>query len=164
MLKQSIRSLWNDTEGSVLIEATVVVPVLVTLMLGLFEFSWYFHKQQLVESGIRDAARYLARVDAGKNDGNPCNDTTSVAQAKNIAVTGVTSGGTARVTGWTVGNVTITCPGFDNSGGSYSGASTIYLVIATTSFTDPAFGFFGVLGLSTPNLSASHSERSIGPG
>jgi Flp pilus assembly protein TadG len=130
----------------------------------LFEFSWYFHKQQLVESGVRDAARYLARVDAGNDDGNPCNDATSVAQAKNIAVTGLTTGGTARVSGWTVGSVTITCPGFNNSGGSYSGASTIYRVTATTSFADPALGFFGMLGLSTPNLSASHSERSIGPG
>jgi Flp pilus assembly protein TadG len=164
MRKRLIASLWSDTEGSVLIEATVLVPVLFTLMYGLFEFSWYFQKQQLVEIGIRDAARYLARVNAGNNDGNPCNNTTSVAQAQNIAVTGVTSGGTARVSGWTVGNVTITCPGFDNSGGSYSGASTIYLVTATTSFTDPAFGFFGILGFSTPNLSASHTERSIGPG
>jgi len=164
MRKRSITSVWNDTGGSVLIEATLVTPFLFTLMFGLFEFSWYFHKQQLVESGIRDAARYLARVNAGNEDGNPCSDATSVAQAQNIAVTGVTSGGTPRVPGWSVGNVTISCPSFDNTGLSYAGATTIYRVTATTSFTDPALGFFTLLGLSTPNLSASHSERSIGPG
>ena len=62
MFTRSVASVWRDDEGSVLIEATILMPFLVTLMFGLFEFSWYFHKQQLVESGVRDAARYLARV------------------------------------------------------------------------------------------------------
>ena len=40
----------------------MVMPVLVPLLFGVMEFSWYFQKQQLVESGVRDAARYLART------------------------------------------------------------------------------------------------------
>ena len=141
-----------------------MMPVLVPLILGVFEFSWYFHKQQLVESGVRDAARYLARSNAGVSDANPCNDTTAVANAKNIATNGIISGGTARVPTWAVGSVTITCPSFDNSGAGYLGAATIYRVTVSTSFADPALGFFGLLGLPVPNLSASHTERSIGPG
>ncbi|WP_409192556.1 TadE/TadG family type IV pilus assembly protein [Bradyrhizobium sp. RDM4] len=51
MFTRSFATVWRDDEGSVLIEATILMPFLVTLMFGLFEFSWYFHKQQLVESG-----------------------------------------------------------------------------------------------------------------
>jgi len=164
MFKRSIASLWHDTEGSAFLEAAVAMPVLIPLVFGALEFSWYFHKQQLVESGVRDAARYLARTTAASSDANPCNNATFLANAKNIATNGVISGGTARVPGWTVGSVTITCPSFDNSGGGYLGAATIYRVSVTTSFSDPALGFFGIINLTAPNLSASHTERSIGGG
>src|SRR5258707_1844738 len=96
MLRRSIASLWHDTEGSAFVEAAVVLPVLVPLMLGFLEFSWYFHKQQLVESGVRDAARYLARTNGANSDANPCSVASAVSNAQNIAVNGAASGGTAR--------------------------------------------------------------------
>jgi Flp pilus assembly protein TadG len=165
MLRRSIASLWHDAEGSALVEAAVVMPVLVPLILGVFEFSWYFHYQQLVESGVRDAARYLARTAPDTTPPtNPCDNTTFVSNAKNIATNGVISGGTARVPGWTVGSVAVSCSAFDNSSSAYLGPATIYRVTVSTSFVDPALGFFGILNLTTPNLSASHTERSIGPG
>jgi Flp pilus assembly protein TadG len=166
MLKRLFGSLRHNTDGSVLVEAAVVLPVMVPLVLGVLEFSWYFQKQQLVESGVRDAARYLARTAEDTTPPtDPCDNATFVANAKSIAVTGVISGGTARVPGWTVGSVTI-CPTtfFDNSASTYLGPSKIYLITVSTTFADPALGFFSALGLTTPNLSASHTERSIGPG
>jgi Flp pilus assembly protein TadG len=165
MFTRSVASVWKDVEGSALVEATILTPFLVTLIFGLVEFSWYFHKQQLVESGVRDAARYLARV--AQDGTNPCTLTTPVdfkARAQNIAVTGVATSGSPRVPTWTTGAVTISCNIFDNSAHNYDGASTIYIITASTSFADPALGFFGLLGLTTPNLTASHAERSIGPG
>lgn len=165
MFTRSIVSVWKDAEGSVLIEATVLLPMLLALMLGLFEFSWYFHKQQLVESGVRDAARYLARV--APDGTNPCTVTTPInfkTTAQNIAVTGAATGGTARVPGWTTVSVTLSCSTVANGGATYEGGSTIYLVNASTNFADPALGYFGFLGLTAPNLSASHIERSMGPG
>jgi Flp pilus assembly protein TadG len=165
-LRRLLTSVWRESEGSALVEAAILMPVLVTLMFGLFEFSWYFHKQQLVESGVRDAARYLTRV--APDGTNPCTLTNPVdfaARAKNIAVTGLATGGTARVPGWTVASVNLSCAQVDNSNQAYQGASTIYIVTASTSFADPTLGYFGLLGItSTPNLSASHTERSIGPG
>jgi Flp pilus assembly protein TadG len=164
MLKRSIASLWHDTEGSAFLEAAVVMPVLVPLIFGVFEFSWYFHKQQLVESGVRDAARYMARTRAANSDANPCIDAASVANAQNIAVNGVITGGTARVPGWTVGNVSINCTSFANTSATYVGGTTIYSVTVSTTFADPALGLFSVLNLTAPSLSASHTERSIGGG
>src|ERR1700742_295368 len=65
-------SLWRDEDGSALVEATVVVPMLISLFLGVFEFSWYLYNQQLVVSGLRDAARYMTRIELTEGNRNPC--------------------------------------------------------------------------------------------
>ena len=52
----------RDQEGSALIEGAILVPVLFALIFGVLEFSYYFYQQHLVSTGVRDAARYLARV------------------------------------------------------------------------------------------------------
>ena len=169
-------ALWRSTNGSALVEASLLTPILIVLFFGVFEFAWYFRNQQLVEIGVRDAARYLARgpyVSAFTPEGNnPCLDATNVAAAKNLAVTGTNDGsGSVRVKGWTTADVTILCGDgtgattpIDNSARNYAGPSTIYVVTVSTNFADPALGYFGLLGLGTLSLSASHNERSFGSG
>ena len=148
-------SLWRDKEGSALVEATVVVPVLFTLTFGVYEFSWVFYTHQLVSAGVRDAARYAAKAL------NPC-DSTIETDAKNLATTGQTDGsGTARVSGWSADSVSVSCTSVDNSAGSYRGGTTITIVHVTTSFTDNSLGFFPYLGLTAPTISVTHSERAI---
>jgi Flp pilus assembly protein TadG len=36
-------SFWRDEDGSALVEATIVMPLLLSLFLGVFEFSWFFY-------------------------------------------------------------------------------------------------------------------------
>jgi adhesin HecA-like repeat protein len=154
-LLERMRSLWRNREGSALVEATVVVPVLFTLTFGVYEFSWVFYTHQLVSAGVRDAARYAAKAP------NPC-DSTIETDAKNLATTGqISSGGTARVHGWSAGSVSVSCTSVDNSAGTYRGGSTITIVHVTTSFTDNSLGFFPYLGLTVPTISVGHSERAI---
>jgi Flp pilus assembly protein TadG len=175
--------LWRDEGGTATLETVVLMLPLVLIMGGVYEFSWIFHKQKLIEAGVRDAARYLARVCTNQNlpscppstDPNPCNASDSsgtpyTTRAKNIAVYGstFTSGFNQRVNGWTTGDVTITCPTFDNSAGNYfqnvPGTTNLYRVLVSTSYAEPSLGFFGLLRLSPPNISARHEERYIGPG
>jgi Flp pilus assembly protein TadG len=163
-----IRSLWGNREGSALLEAAVLTPMLFSLSFGVMEFSFYFYQQQLIESGVRDAARYLARIPITTSGATPCTQTdptgtSYMTNAQNIAIYGTTSASTARVHGWS-GPVTITCPTTDNSGGAYADGTTIYTISATTSFSDPALGFFGFLNLTAPSISVTHKERYIGPG
>lgn len=171
-LMRAIGSFCRSVEGSVLVEATIVLPALFVLTLGIFEFSWYFYNQHMAFTGVRDAARYLARVEAFDANGlpassestNPCTFATQVANAKNLATTGMISGGTALVSGWTTAAVTVSCTAINNSSASYDGPSTFYTVTVTTTFTDPALGFFASLGLGNPTITITHSERAIGPG
>ena len=98
-----MRSLRDDCDGSALVEATIVTPLLVSLFLGVFEFSWYFYNQQLVVAGLRDAARYMTRIELTNGNSNPCaqkdqNGDLYTAEAANIATTAQpAAGGAARV-------------------------------------------------------------------
>jgi hypothetical protein len=167
--------LVRDQTGAALAEATVLVPVLLILFLGVFEFSHVFYQQQLIEIGVRDAARYLSRTSTG----NPCDPTNVVSvggvtlpattAAQNVAATGSIdpSTPTRRVctngTCWQAASVNFTCA---LSAGSYllpNGTfGPTWIITASTSFLDPSWGFFGILGLAPPTIPFTHSERNGG--
>ena len=164
MFAQREPSLWLDQQGSALIEGAVVIPLLIALVFGVFEFSWLFYQQHLVAIGLHDAADYLARSP------DPCNAASRAwkaeqQHAKNLATHGSLSGGAARVRGWTAQMVTTKCSKIDNpigpNGLSRYRDSSVYTLAASTEFTDPSLGFLNVLRLRAPVISASYSERAI---
>lgn len=160
-------SLKRDRKGSALVEGAILVPVLIVLLFGVFEFSWFFYQQHVISTGIRDAARYLARSPNPCDPGSPVWEV-ALANAKNIAASGLIGGGPARVKGWSAATVVVRCSEVDNSpparGQSpFRGGEVVYVVTVATKFTDPSLGLFGVLGLPKPIISISHSERVIGP-
>jgi Flp pilus assembly protein TadG len=162
-----LRSFWRDRDGSALLEATLLTPVLFALVFGVYEFSWYFYRQHLISTGVRDAARYLART----NVNNPCSSGSNKTVAKNIAT--LNSDGGARVKGWTASNVTIACTtvsrfvcGADTPCELNSGpnAYDVYIVTVSTSYTPSTLGFLGFFGFSAPSIAVSHQERAVGQG
>jgi Flp pilus assembly protein TadG len=157
-----LQSLWRNSEGSALVEGALVLPILCMLVFGVFEFSWLFYQQHLISTGIRDAARYLART------ATP-NDLMIQTGAKNLATTGAIDGDTARVSGWWTRDVDITYASVDNPVGvngltPFRGGAVIQSVTVSTSFAVPSLGFFGLLGLKPPAFTVSHQERVTGPG
>jgi Flp pilus assembly protein TadG len=157
-----LQSVWRNGEGSALIEGAIVVPLLLILVLGVFEFSWLIDQQHLISTGIHDAARYIAQ------SANP-NDLTIQKRAKNLATTGAIDGDTARVRGWTARDVSISYSSFENpmdvnGSTTFRGGAVIRSVTVSTTFTVPSLGFFGFLGLKPPALTVSHQERVIRPG
>jgi Flp pilus assembly protein TadG len=157
-----LQSLWRNGEGSALIEGAIVVPLLLILVLGVFEFSWLIDQQHLISTGIHDAARYIAQ------SANP-NDLTIQKRAKNLATTGAIDGDTARVKGWTAHDVSISYSSVENpvdvnGSTTFRGGAVIRSVTVSTTFSVPSLGFFGFLGLKPPALTVSHQERVIGPG
>lgn len=163
-----LRSYWSDQAGSALIEGALIIPVLFLLMFGVYEFSWFFYQQQLVATGVRGAARYLARSgSACSND--PTTRIADEARARRLATTGAIDGGNLRVRGWAPSTIRISCTAIPNVIDQrglpiYRGGPAIKVVTVSTRFADPALGFFGLLHLPAPMQSASHSERVIGPG
>jgi Flp pilus assembly protein TadG len=162
MSTRMLQSLWRNGDGSALIEGAIIMPVLLILVLGVFEFSWLIDQQHLISAGIHDAARYIAR------SANP-NDLTIQKHAKNLATTGAIDGDTARVRGWTARDVSISYSSVENpvdvnGSTTFRGGAVIRSVTVSTTFSVPSLGFFGFLGLKPPALTVSHQERVIGPG
>lgn len=168
-------ALWKDERGSALLEGAIVVPVLFSLVFGTLEFSFYFFQQHLVTTGVRDAARYLART----------NPTDAAAQtiAQNLAATGQPAGGSMRrVQGFDPSDVAISFTSVNNDidvgtgtrpyreaawdltvpGTICGGPNTIRIINVTGSFNYMPFGM--IPGLTFSGISVSHSERCIGPG
>jgi Flp pilus assembly protein TadG len=165
---RSGRALWRDERGSALLEGAFVLPVLLVLLFGVYDFSWYFYQQHLLTTGVRDAARYLAR------SADPCEGSSpvwaaEVTRAANLATTGAVTGGAPRVSGWTPQMLSVECTPVENQPGAdglrpHRGDAVIYVVTVSTRFVDPSLGFFHILGLAAPVMAVYHAERVVGPG
>ena len=166
-----LKTLARDRDGSALVEATVIMPFLVAFFLGAFEFSWYFYNQQLVVVGLRDAARFMTRIELTNGNADPCaqkdqNGVLYTDEAANIATTAQSApGGSARVSGWAPADVTISCLSSAalNDGSYADGSTSMRIIDVATSFADPSLGLFSTLGLKAPLVSFTHQERFIGP-
>jgi Flp pilus assembly protein TadG len=162
------RWLPTDCDGSALVEGALIIPVLFLLMYGVYDFSWFFYQQQLVETGLRGAARYLARL-PGSCDPASADRPIEQARARTLAATGTIDGNASRVAGWTASMIAVDCVAVVNPVGAnglklYRGGPFIYIVTVSTRFTVNSIGFFSFVHLASPAISLSHSERVIGPG
>ena len=148
-------ALWHDERGAALVEFTLLAPFLLALGLGMCEFGRFLYQYQLVLDGLRDGARYLARMQ------DPTN-TTSQTNAANLAATGTIDGsGTGRVDGWAAADVSFNIVNVANSGGAYRGDDPIQVVQATTTFDYADVGFLSALNLPSLSIDAAYEQRAI---
>lgn len=165
----TISTIWRNHDGSALIEGAVVVPFLFALILGILDFSFFFFQQHLVSTGVRDAARYLARTADPAAGG-------AQTIAKNLAAIGAPTALTyRRVSGFDPANVVISFSfvanaingttgvrPFREAADECGGPNQIMIVSVTGSFQYQSFGFLTFLGLPVPTVTVTHSERCIG--
>jgi Flp pilus assembly protein TadG len=160
-LSTNLRQFRKDRSGAALIEFTVLAPLLISLMCGLAEFGQALRQYHIMEKGVRDAARYLSRVPANP----PCvaADATwgsYVTQAKNLAVYGVTTSGTALFNGWTTATVSVANPTcIANPRGPLAPDLPKITVTATAPYAD--LGMLSALGLGPITLTVSHEELKV---
>ena len=155
-----LRSVVPDERGAAALEAALAFPFLVLFGAGLFEFGNMFYNFQLMQTGVRDAARYLARVpdpDAAEEN------------ARRLAVTGsVAPGGTARVKWWRPDQVRVVYELTANPTNaqtglrSYRASDVVRVVRVSTSLAHEGLGLFSAAGLGTLQIRAAHAERYIG--
>jgi len=142
------------SSGSVWVEAALIVPVTMSLMLGVVDFGWAFQTWASGNKSVRDAARYLGSLPLSvMTSGCP---TWAVTNAKNLAVHGNIAGsGPPLVPGWQVSggsnnNVSVDCSGLP-------------AIAVTARFPyNPLFLASFMPLASTVTLSAQHTEQSVG--
>jgi Flp pilus assembly protein TadG len=165
-----LKRLIREDRGTAVLEAAVVFPLLMTLGFGAFEFSNAFFEHQEITTGVRDAARYLARE--ATTAANPtCGTAIPASQglAQNLAVYGNIAGSTpARVPTWTTGEVAITVTTQANpidpntSEPTYRGPDPLCIITVKATVPYPQLGFMGAIGLTAPTFTVAHFERWIG--
>lgn len=168
--RRAIDRFAQEEKGAVLVELSLVAPFLLLLSAGVFEFSNILHTRLLIEAGVEDAARYLARCP--RSSWTDC-----IISAKNLAVSGTIDGtGDARVANWTSDAVavspsvactdtgTLCFATTDDSGTELyrSNSNMVMVVQVSTSFDYVGTGLWSYLGFGALTITASHEERVLG--
>ncbi len=150
----------QDTRGVAAVEAGLAFPFILIFAGGLFEYGAIFYNFELVQNGVRDAARYLARVP------DPVAAETA---ARNLALRGtVDATGTVRVKSWQPGDITITYETTPNPVDSvtklrvYRGGEQLTVVRVSTAFDYDGLGLLKSVGLGSIRVSAAHEDRHVG--
>ncbi len=141
---EGVAGFFAEQDGVAMTEAIIVVPLLTFAAVGVLEFGSLFWQREQIETGLRDAARYMARCR------HPI--ATCEATARNLAYFGSSSPTAAfRVPGWNAG-ITFTQ--------ATVGAQEIVTARTTHDFRhSPLFGFLSIADIS---ISANHNQRVIG--
>ena len=126
-----LRRLIIDTRASISVEAGLVLPFLILLGIAAADYSNLLISHHKMQSSLTNAGNYLARAGAPN---------ALEANARNLAVTGVISGGTAKLPGWTTGDINIAYKTTVNANNNYRG-NNIRVVQVSTALEYRGFGF-----------------------
>jgi Flp pilus assembly protein TadG len=160
MAIQDIIRFGRNTCGAAAIEVGLAFPFIVLFASGLFEYGALFYNYELIQTGVRDAARYLSRV---------ANPAAAEGIARNLALYGNTAGtGTARVKSWQASHIQITYettpnPINETTGRRlYRGRDPLMVVRVSTSFDHSGLGLLKAAKLGPVRVDAAHEERYVG--
>ena len=171
-----MRGFGREIGGASAVEFGFTLPLLLALVFGVIEVGRALQHHHVLVKGVRDAGRYLGRVDLtcpGVGPGTVTN-AVNLTAARNLAMTGSIAGGTAVLDYWTDPNsVTIAVDCLDNSpAANLCGApgdtlpcravGEVAIITVSTSLPYQDLGFVGLFGGTPFTFDVSHEEYSIG--
>ena len=180
-----IGRLKRDVRGAALVEVSAVIPLVLLIGLGVVEFGNAIYSQHLIANGVRDAARYLARMPQTNSATITANNTkaayvaiygTATVPSDTCNSTSTLAMKNSRRVSWWCGTSTIsvTYPCYNNDQsvtgctGTYTqgvkqfrGLSSITTVTVTATVPYSSLGFMSYFNLAAPTFSLSHTERIV---
>jgi len=140
MMRLPKRLITDDRGGAIAEFMLGLVPLVLALAL-IFEFGRAFWSHQAVIKGVRDATRYLTRVE------DP-SDPTAQDVARSLLLTSQQAGGVQR---WSSGSeppMEVSITEIDNTSGTFRGPATIRIVnlAANVELQLPMGGVFALFG------------------
>jgi len=153
LTRRWIAGFTRNERGAVLAEALIVMPFVTLFSVGILEFGNMLWQKEQIETGLRDAARYLARCQSNTSFVEACTRTI----ATNIAFYGTASpvsGTPLRVSGWGPSTAVITIIPPAGTAGD--------VITVSTSHAYDSSNMFAVLGIGAITIEAFHEQRYIG--
>jgi hypothetical protein len=138
----------RDGSGASFVEAAVVLPILLIIVMGAFDFGRAFSTLSDAQRDLRTATRFLSTLPASAVCG------WGLVQARNLAVFGNTAGtGTPHVSGWQTADIILQSPT------SCSGVTSLGVIrlSATVRYDALIWQSIGLPG--SINFNISHEER-----
>ena len=146
-IRTCLAGFFAEQRGVAMTEAIIVVPFLTFFAVGVIEFGALFWQREQIETGLRDAARYMARC--------PHPIATCEATASNLAYYGSSASTPAeRVPGWNDTNSPITF--------TVTTGVSQDIVTAWTAHDLVNSPLFNYLGIGPISISADHNQRLMG--
>jgi hypothetical protein len=148
MTKHAPRALLRDRSGASFVEAAVVLPILLIIVMGAFDFGRAFSTLSDAQRDLRTAARFLSTLPVSAVCG------WGLTQARNLAVYGNTTGSrTQHLSGWKTTDIILQSPA------TCSGVTSLGVIRlnATIKYDALIWQSIGLPGTITFNI--SHEER-----
>lgn len=158
------QSFGKDSRGVAAVEFGILLPFMVVLLAGIADVGRSIWQHHALEKGVRDAARYLSRVDVPLT-------TAQRAAAKNLALRGSFDTSRPLHFGHWSSSVTTNLDtqtglvsSYDNSAGTFRGPPTINIITVEASVAAPSgeFPLLSLFGGGSVKYSASYKVRHIG--
>lgn len=157
----TLRALVRREDGAAAAELALMIPLLVVMLFGAIEVSYYFYEQHQVVKGVRDGARYASRQSfEAINCVSACKLPDDVATAiKRVTRTGSPlAGGTARIPGWEEDDIQVSVSSKAVTTGIYKNEPNAPIITVTAS-VDYQSLFDGV-GILTDSYQLNASQQA----
>ncbi|WP_287347553.1 TadE/TadG family type IV pilus assembly protein [Mesorhizobium sp.] len=169
ILRRLARKFRREERGAILVQMTLITPLMIALSAGVFEFGTVIHRKLLIEAGLRDAARFMARCTEDFVNPDPATNY-CVSTAQNIAKYGTPAVGTLRVADWGTDEPAVistydTANAVDPDTGlqDYRGTgATVSTIQVTTTYNYGATSLLSYIGIGPITITASQEERFVG--
>lgn len=128
-----VRPFIRNQSGAAAVEMALILPAALALLFVTFDGAYYMLCEQRVVKGVRNAARYAARLDLSNYACPGGSFTGNTATVQNLARTGALAGGDAMVPGWLNSDVQVSVACSPGRGGIYdaSGGNAAVVRVST---------------------------------
>ena len=160
--------LLGDHCGGPLAEFALLIPFLIAILFGAFEFARILYIQQIVTKGVQDAARFVARSPS-TTFGTGCPPSgpgwnATLATAETLATRGDTTATALLFSDFTTDTLTIqvNCAASGDLLTPLITGTSIPVVSVSAEVPVTDIGFFSFLAREGITLRASHEEMGVG--
>ncbi len=155
-MTQKTIAYFENKEGGLVVEAALILPFLVTLVLGGLDISNLLLQNHKLESRLVMATTYLSKSDDPRG---------KEVQAKRLALTGNLDGiGEPLFPNWTAADISINYMTTSNQSGEYRGDSAVTTIQVSSEISLQGFGIISSIFPEGATISAKSEDRLVGGG